>query len=237
MSEISEFLTGEVDKQFLKQDLSLLLLKIESEHKSLHISEWACRVLASLTLQAAYSQNLDIQCQVLDLGICEVLISVMSTHAAVSQVVSAYGCQTFRNLAWNLPDFRDFLGEMGACEIILFAISMHFGDSDVSEWGTGAVAFLANQNISNSYRFSEANACEILAQTGNFGLNLRHPRSCSVASNVCYAFSFLSEAGNATKLLESGSCDLVAALMRVHHDNERVICYVAKALCGILKLF
>lgn len=96
------------------------------------------------------------------------------------------------------------MGESGACEIVIFAMSMHLGDPFASEMGIAAIAFLAKDDINNSYRLANYDCCEVLAQAGNFGLNIRHPKCVDIAASMCYSFSYLSEASNASKILDAG---------------------------------
>lgn len=223
------------DKQLARLEPDAVIARLDVD-RTLDTSEWACQALAAITCAAADTNDMDMQCRLLDLGVCETLISMLTNHGASSSVVAAFGCQTLRNLAWNSRDLREFLGESGACEMIVFALSMHLGDADVSEMGTAAIAFLAKHDNNNSYRFAQADGCEILAQVGNFGLNIRHPKCIDIAANVCYAFSYLSEAANAGKLLDAGACELVIALIRLHAEDESVMGCALRALCGLSSL-
>ena len=189
---------------------------------SLDVVEWACKAFASITMYAVDSNDVDLQCRLLDIGVCEMIITILSRWCPESSVVGAYGCETIRNLAFNSQDFREFLGESGACEIVIFALSMHLGDPLVTEMGTAAVAHLSKSDHKNSYRFSMCDGCEILAQAGNFGLNIRDAKCFNIAANVCFSLSYLAEASNVTKLLDSGSCDLVCALSRLHIEDSSV---------------
>jgi hypothetical protein len=131
---------------------------------------------------------------------------------------------------------REFLGEVGACEIIVFATEMHVGDAHVSEFGSAAIALLAKENISNSYRLAQIGACNCMAQIGNFGFNVRHERCATVASNVCLAFAALCEASNAARLMESGASALTIQLMRIHRASDLVVAAAMRALCGLASL-
>ena len=92
----TEILTGNPDRELSSVDPENVICKLSTSIESLDICEWSCRVLATLTLVAANSKDLDLQCRLLDLGICEILISVISLHGANSQIVSAFGLCTFR---------------------------------------------------------------------------------------------------------------------------------------------
>ena len=104
---------------------------------------------------------------------------------------------------------------LDACEFIVHAASMHIGDTDVSEYSSLAILVLACNNNSNSYKLSQAGVCDIIAQIGNFGFNVRNERSSSIARNVCYAIAQLTEAMNSSKLLDAGVCELVCELFKV----------------------
>ena len=113
---------------------------------------------------------------------------------------------------------------------------MHLGDAEVTEMCTAAVGFLAKHDNNNSFRLAQAECCEVLAQAGNFGLNIRHPKCIEIAANVCYSLSYLSEAANISKLLNSGVCDLVIALCKVHIEDESVMYCALKCLCGLVSI-
>ena len=200
---------------------------------SLDVVEWACKALASITLYAVDAKDIDLQCRLLDIGVCEMIITILSRWCSESSIVGAYGCETIRNLAFNSQDLREFLGESGACEMVLFALSMHLGDALVTVMGTAAVVNLLKSDHKNSYRFAMYDGCEILAQAGNFGLNIRDPKCFDVAANVCFSIASLSEASNASKLLDSGACDLVCALARLHIEDSSVYFCACKALSGL----
>ena len=137
---------------------------------------------------------------------------------------------------YSFDEFKEFLGEIGACEIILYALSVHIGLADISEYGANAIGMLANNNISNSYKLSEHNACDILSQLGNFGFNLRHERCVYVARNVCFAFSQLAEAVNAKRLLECGAPHLIAHLAKLHFKNSEFAVAAVHVICALASL-
>ena len=95
---------------------------------------------------------------------------------------------------------------------------------------------MARENISNSYKIAEANACDVLSQVGNFGLNIRDPRCVLVAANVCLSFSELCEASNAIQLLDCGAPALVVLLLRLHIADLYFAYAAVRALCGLSSL-
>lgn len=70
---------------------------------------------------------------------CETLVLIMTKYGAVSKVIAANSCLTVSILSWSLRDMKEFLGDIGACELVVFATSMHIGDPDVSLHGSGAL--------------------------------------------------------------------------------------------------
>lgn len=174
--------------------------------------------------------------QLLDEGICECLMSIMHTHSASSVVVSMHGCQALCDLTKSDRELREFLGDLGACELCVFVMEMHVGLPDITVPGSAAMINLCTDNIRNSHRLSEAGACDILVQSGNFGFNLRHPQCAAVAANICDAISHLCEAANQGKLQESGACELIVALFKFHLENEQVCEPATKAFCGLASL-
>lgn len=166
---------------------------------------------------------------------CCLLIAV-NKHAETNQEIAANGCLVLCILAWSLREMKEFLGEIGACESVVYVSSLHIGDPLVSEYGSRAIALLGKNNIANSLRLSNAGAIEVLAQTGNFGFNLRHPRCLAVATNVCMGVAHLSEAANAGKLLDCGMPGLLVALMRFHYEQREFASAAVKALCALSSL-
>eukprot|EP01035_Chromulina_nebulosa_P020566 gene20566-26671_t len=112
-------------------------------------------------------------------------------------------------------ELKEFLGEIGACELVVFACTMHIGDENVSEYGSSAIGLLANNNISNSYRLAEVDACECMAQI---------------------AFTQLCEAANASKLYECGANELVVNLLRMHISKPEFIPSAIRSLCSLASL-
>jgi hypothetical protein len=209
---------------------------VEECKDSVTIAEWACRAIASFTQTAVVTRNREAMAQLLDEGICECLISVMHSHSASSTIVAVYGCQALCDLTKSDRELREFLGDLGACELCVFVLTMHVGHPDVTEPCSGAMINLCIDNIRNSLRLSESGACEILVQAGNFGFNLRHPQCAVVAANICDAISHLCEAANQAKLQESGGCEFIVALLKFHLDNDNVCVPATKAFCGLASL-
>jgi hypothetical protein len=209
---------------------------VEECKDSVTIAEWACRAIASFTHTAIVTRNREAMAQLLDEGICECLMSIMHTHCASSMVVATHGCQALGDLTKSDRELREFLGDLGACELCVFVMTMHIGLPDITEPGSAVMINLCTDNIRNTHRLSEAGACEILVQSGNFGFNLRHPQCASVAANICDAISHLCEAANQAKLQESGACELIVALLKFHLENAKVCEPATKAFCGLASL-
>lgn len=225
-----------IEKEFERKRAYDIMRRMDSEQHSLTICEWGARGFASIAGMAMTTQNAESLADFLDDGGCEALVQIMNKYAEMSVVVAAYGCLTASILAWSLRELKEFLGEIGAGEIIVFATTMHIGDPLVSEFGTRAIGLLAKQNISNSYRLAQAGACDALAQAGNFGFNLRHDRAVDVAANVCLAFSELAEAVNATRLMECGASALVVELTKYHHKIDDFARAAVRAICALASL-
>mmetsp|Transcript_9429 Transcript_9429/g.17648 ORF Transcript_9429/g.17648 Transcript_9429/m.17648 type:complete len:531 (+) Transcript_9429:120-1712(+) len=224
------------DDDFSKTTPAEVVLIVEECKDSVTIAEWACRAIATFTKTAIVTRNREAMAQLLDEGICECLISIMHTHSAGSTVVATHGCQALCDLTKSDRELREFLGDLGACELCVFVLTMHIGRPDVTEPGSGAMINLCTDNIRNSLRLSEAGACDVLVQSGNFGFNLRHPQCAVVAANICDAISHLCEAANQTKLQESGACELIVALFKFHLENDKVCVPATKAFCGLASL-
>lgn len=225
-----------IEREFDKKRAYDIVRKMETEQYSLAVCEWGARGFASIAGTAMMTQNAESMADFLDDGGCEALVQVMNKYAETSSIVSAHGCLAVSILAWSLRELKEFLGEIGAAEIVVFATSMHIGDPLVSEFGTRAIGLLAHQNISNSYRLAQAGACDALAQAGNFGFNLRHDRAVDVAGNVCTAFAELAEAVNSNRLMECGASALVTELTKYHHKNEEYAVKAVKAVCALASL-
>jgi hypothetical protein len=173
--------------------------------------------------------------QLLDDGICECLVTTMNTHSVNSPDVAITGCKALSDLSWTSRELREFLGEIGACECVIFVLSMYVGNPEVAEYGTSTVINLS-KDISNSFRLAEAGACDIIVQTGNFGFNVRHPKAAIIAANVCHCVYNLCEARNQRKLSESGGCELVSALLKIHLETFEVVIAATRAICGLASL-
>lgn len=212
------------------------VVEIVEDHKSsLSVAEWACKTIAGFTSHAIKTRNTEAMVQLLDEGICECLVNTMNLHSLHSADVAITGCQALNDLSWTSRELKEFLGEIGACECVIYVLSMYIGNPEVAEYGTAAVINLS-KDISNSYRLSEAGACDIIVQTGNFGFNIRHPKAGIIAANVCYCIYNLCEARNQRKLSESGGCELVSALLKIHLDNYEVVIAATRAICGLASL-
>jgi hypothetical protein len=212
------------------------VVEIVEDHKSsLSVAEWACKMIAGFTGNAIKTRNTEAMVQLLDDGICECLVTTMNTHSVNSAEVAITGCKALSDLSWTSRELREFLGEIGACECVIFVLSMHIGNPEVAEFGTSTVINLS-KDISNSFRLAEAGACDIIVQTGNFGFNIRHPKAAIVAANVCHCIYNLCEARNQRKLSESGGCELVSALLKIHLEAYEVVVAASRAICGLASL-
>ena len=210
--------------------------KMELNEGSLEVAVWGCKTCSEISTRAEQRNDTQLMIRLLDEGVCEVLVKAMNNFCEVSVEVAAYACQSIEVLARASRDLREFLGELGACELVIYALSLHVGNPGISEYGAAAVRELADGNISNSYRLAAAGACDVLVQTGNFGFNLRHPRSGSVSANVCEAISQLCEASNRTKLYDSGACEVVVNLLRFHVNDVIVARATLTAICGLASM-
>ena len=225
-----------VEKEFERKRAADIIKAVQAQNYSLSICEWGCRAFVSVTGIAMQNQNTDSMADFLDDGGCEALIEIMNKYVAISEKIASYACLTICILSWSLRDMKEFLGEIGACELAVFATSMHIGDPLVSEYGSGAIGLLAKENISNSLRLAESGACDVISQVANFGFALRQENACDVATNVCFAFAQLSEAQNASQLLDCGAPALVVQLMKVHIENKDFLPAAVKAICALSSL-
>lgn len=213
-----------------------IIKAVEEEKYSFDICEWACKSFANIAGVAMLNQNTDAMADFLDDGACETMISIMNKYAASSEIIAYYCCLTICMLAWSLREMKEFLGEIGACELVVFCTSMHVGDPLVSEFGSGAIGLLAKHNNSNSFRLAESGACDVISQVGNFGFNVRHDKCIDVATNVCHAICQLAEATNAKRLLECGADCLIVELLKIHKKDEEFASAAVKALCSLASL-
>lgn len=225
-----------VEKEFERKRASDILRHLEREDFSLAACEWAARGFASIAGQAMTQKNAESLADFLDDGGCESLVQILTRHCEMSETVAAFACLAIATLSFSMRELKEFLGEIGACEAVVFAASMHVGDARVSEFGACAIANLAKHNIANSFKLAEAGACDVLAQLGNFGFSLRHDSCVNVARNVCSAFAYLSEAVNAQRLADCGSSSLVCALTKLHFKNEGFALAAMKTLCALASL-
>lgn len=222
-----------VEREFERKSAHEILQSMEASNHSIDICSWGMRAFASIAGSALLAQDTHGLAEFLDDGGCEALVGVMNKYCDCSEIIASYGCLTVSILAWSMNELKEFLGELGACEIVVYAVSMHLGHADVSEFGTRAICALARQNITNSFKLSAAGACEVLVQVGNFGFNLRDERSGTVAANYCTAVALLSEAINASRLHDFGSAALCCELIKFHYKDDDFACAAVKALCAL----
>lgn len=224
-------------KDFEKSSaVSKVIDEIKADNFSLQICEWGCTNFANITGAAMLNQNAEIMADFLDAGACEILFAVMTKHSSNSEIVTSLGCSAISNLSWSSVEMRDFLGELGCCELVVYAISYHIGEPRVSEFGSCAIINLAQDNMSNTFRLANTGALDIMSQLGNFGFNLRSTQSVVVAANTCIAFAQMAEAFNTAKLLECGACELILNLLKVHRKHDKVVESAVTALCGLASL-
>lgn len=225
-----------VEKHMENLRASVVIKEMESQLNTLTICRWALRAFISITGAAMKAQNPDAMADFLDDGGCEALVNILSIHGGSDVEIAANGCLVVCILAWSLREMKEFLGEIGACEMVLYVISMHVGNPLVSEHGSGAIGLLSKGNILNSFRIAEADGCDLIAQVGNFGFNVRNDRCVHVAANVCYAIVPLCEAVNSGRLIECGACALVIELTKLHMKVEEFAIAAVKALCALSSL-
>ena len=223
-----------IEKEFEKYTVYSLMNRCREDGVAddLAKSERLSRALATVTTgsrQEVDGGQILVDC--LDCGVCEVLVEIINRFATESSVVASYACLAMCNIAYGSIELREYLGEVGACESIIFAMNMNIGHPETSEYGSCAVGILAFNHIGNSFRLAQAGACECIAQTGNFGFNLRHPRCQIVAANVCTSLCYLCEASISRQLFESGAAAVLTTLLRQHIDAEIVVQPGIKAMC------
>lgn len=174
-----------------------------------------------LSTQIVFANNPELFARMLDAGVCECVVNVLTKYGAMNAELAANGVTIIKNLSFGSKDLSEHFAENGACEVVVFMGEVHMGEAEVADAVAGAIGMLAKNSIGHSYLLAQAGACDVLAQIGNFGFNVRHPLSAQVASQVCYAYSQLAEASNATRLAEAGACDLVISLIRFHTDHNQ----------------
>jgi hypothetical protein len=173
-----------------------------------------------LSTQIVFANNPELFARMLDAGVCECVVKILTKFGAMNAELAANGCTIVKNLSFGSKDLSEHFAENGACEVVVFMGEVHMGEPEVADAVAGAIGMLAKNSIGHSYLLAQAGACDVLAQIGNFGFNVRHALSAQVASQVCYAYSQLAEASNATRLAEAGACDLVVSLIRFHTDHN-----------------
>lgn len=220
------------EKEFNKKKASEVVSEIEAGSQSLSICEYGMRAFANVANIALKAQNTGLMTDYLDGEACDLLVTILSTFGEESQTIAAYGCAAIYFLSQCAVEFRELFGEVSACEVICFVLSMHVGVAEVSEFGCGAVAHLAT-HLGNSCRLVDSGVFDLLAQAGNFGFNIRHTKCASVAANVCLALGELATPTNTAKLVECGGSEIVVELLRLHLDIDNVAKASIKALCSI----
>lgn len=209
---------------------------LENDYFSLNICKWGTKVFISYTGYAMKTENSDLMADFLDEGGCEALLKILKRHGESDSEIVTNICLVICILAWSLNEMKEYLGVIGICEILPYVLSFHIGDALVSEHGLNAIAILGKENISNSYLLAKADSCDIITQLGNFGCNIRHERCLYIATNYCLAIEVFCEASNADRIIDSGICSLILALVRFHCKDITFSCYVIKTICSLSSL-
>ncbi len=224
-----------VEKHQQKLRASIVIKEMDSQLNTVTICRWGLKAFISITGAAMREHNPDAMADFLDDGGCEAVLSVMNRHGETDTQIAADACLVISILSWSLKEMREFLGEIGACEMVLYISAMHMGEEAVSEHGSSAIGLLGKDH-KNSFRIAEANGCDIVAQMGNFGFNLRSERCVAVATNVCYAIVCMCEATNSSRLIECGACALVIELTKLHLRDNNFASAAVKAMCALSSL-
>ncbi len=224
------------EREFERSRAHDVIVVLENEEFSHKTCVWSSKAFVSITALAMQTNNTESMADFLDDGGCEALLQIMTKYGGEDEEIAANCCLSLCILSWSLRELKEFLGELGACELLLYTISMHIGDPKVSEYGSAAIGLLAKNDISNSFKLAQDGACDIVAQVGNFGFNVRNSRCVEVATNVCFAFAQLSEAVNGNRLLACGACGLVPELCRLHLKDSNFAVAGVKAFCGLASL-
>lgn len=225
-----------IEKKYEKSKVIEVVLEVEDSNYSLDVCIKACKILSTLSALALQSRNNEILVDFLDDGACEMLLMLLNKFSMQSSEICTYVCQIICNLCYYSIELREFLGEIDACSLVVFATSLHIGDSGVSEYGSLAMYLLGHNNITNSLKLAESNACEVLTQTGNFGFNVSNERSSYIATYVCLALSLLCEANNSSTLIDCGVDELVISLMKVHLENKKFTSAGIRLICSLASL-
>lgn len=185
------------------------------------------------TIKCANSPNAE---DFLDEGGCETMLNLLRRYGATDREIVANCCAVVCFMIWSLRRSSEYLGSIGFCAVFIKCLAMHVGDALISELGLAAIALLGDRSNANKYLLSTANCCDVISQVGYFGFNIRHERSVFIASNYCAAVEVLCEAINVRTLMDSGCCQLLAALMKLHLSDTEFATAGMKALCGLLSL-
>ena len=177
--------------------------------------------MCSLSTTVLYTNNPEFYARMLDAGVCEFVVNMLSKHGMNSEQIAADCCNIVKNLSFGNRDLAEHFATCGACETVVFVASIHIGSPEVADAAVGAIGMLARNNISNSFELAQHGACDVLAQLGNFGFNIKHPLCAQVAGQVCYAYSQLAEASNVQSIMEAGACDLIVSLLWFHVNNKK----------------
>lgn len=223
------------DKNLSKKSVSEIINKIEDDNYSVTACEWGAIALAAVVSSSMLTKNNEEFADFLHDGGCELIEKMLKLHA-YEPIITAYLCLTISILAWSNKDMNDYLGEIGICEALINAISLNIGDAAISDYGSSAIFLLARNNSNNSYVLIEAGACELLSQIGCFGLNMQSELAESVAINICYSISYLSEAYSSQKLYDSGVSSLVCLLCEYHFKSKPFSEAMLKSVCSLASL-
>lgn len=199
-----------------------IVIRMEEKFYTEEICEWAVGKFATIVTAAVMNEETNTIADFLGFGGCEALLLILNRYGESSSIIAANGCETIAALAAVRLEIRDFLGNSGACEAVIFLMKVHMGNAEVLEHGSKAIGSLARMNSSNIARFSDIETFEILTQAGNFGFNLRHTRCVAIAKNVCDAFIELAEnVENSQRFVDCSAPELVWHLVKLHYRDAK----------------
>ncbi|RYG69840.1 hypothetical protein EON64_01705 [archaeon] len=196
------------------------------------VAYYACAAIASIA--SGHEAN---SAKFNDFGVCKLVLRVLSRYMDYEEVVEA-ACQA----VFGLKLLNDTLGQGGACEYVLQALTLHPSSSAVAEWVCRAIGSLAESKF-NKIEFEKHQVAKVITSTlqrhvGSEGILsaafTKDKSSAGVAQWGCTAIYYLAKGYDAEsfqrRLVSVGACEAVAKALMKYAEVESVAYSCCRAL-------
>lgn len=178
-------------------------------------------------------------------------VSSSNNGFAYSEAAAYAACQAICALARNNTKHQIALGNAGACSryetpsflslnLILYlslssvieALHQHPASVGIARWGLLAVSVLAENSETNSSRFGDSGATNIIPLTLH-----THQTSAAVALSGCAAIKSIANVSLAftAELGQYGACECAIAALNLHMSESKVVAEGLRAIASLAR--